>query len=724
MKYLIIIGLILLVIFVVFLLVSFVVSVFFYSIVGAVMLLWKYTFPTVSVVLIIISIIKKDLTLFLYGELILVTLEVLLIAFEQLRRQIIKNWKKGYNGGKINLDKIFIEAIEGAYGETVTGYKYNNMPYGRADAFINYFNNLNVKDEYYLFIPKPTEDICKMRENGLLIAKSGCYMASEQSGKDYFTHFEFKDIYNYNKKTQKVMIIDSSNKLIKKDLKEMISSDYSDKISIILDELCRNNVPQYLSTCGLQDGNDYERNTNNKEIYNDNAAARKAGVNAILAASAKNRNLRLNENKSYMNGRQGHGYAAEYANLTVDRMLHKNVINEAQNLDPNTGKQVTNGADRIVNGTYIQSKYVADFPSLWRDAFASGEGRYIHDGEWMKIEVPRDKYVNYKSELQKKIDNGDLKGVEPGTDAGMFLKKGYISYEESVSIAKAGTIEGVMIDAANGIMCALPVATISAVIIFAQSIWNGDSADKAAKASFEVFIEGMGKVVAVHVVTSQLIRKNVQIPITGTTIENPLLDLANSLTGELKHASFAKTSIGQTLGLDNLTGQKLFSGTVTAIIYFGPDVCKYFQGRVSQKQLFKNVTSTAAGMAVGAKMGATMGIVGMVAGGILGSMATKKVLDAFIIDDAQEMFAIFKEEFIDVITMSRLSREEFIQIADWTVENDDFSNFLELMYSKEEPRAFAREYLNELVQYTYSLRQPITIEMIEEGYQLLCENNG
>src|SRR5699024_7149626 len=114
---------------------------------------------------------------------------------------------------------------------------------------------------------------------------------------------------------------------------------------------------------------------------------------------------------------------------------------------------------------------------------------------------------------------------------------------------------------------------------------------------------------------------------------------------------------------------------------------------ISEKQLFKNVTSTAAGIAVGAKMGAAMGIVGMIAGGILGSMATKKVLDTFIIDDAQEMFVIFKEEFIDVITMSRLTREEFIQIADWTVNNDDFSNFLELMYSKEEPRLFAREYL-------------------------------
>ena len=90
MKYLVTIGLILLVIFIIFLIISFVVSVFFYSIVGVVMLLWKYTFPTVTVVLIIISVIKRDLTFFLYGEFILVTLEMILIVFEQLRRQIIK----------------------------------------------------------------------------------------------------------------------------------------------------------------------------------------------------------------------------------------------------------------------------------------------------------------------------------------------------------------------------------------------------------------------------------------------------------------------------------------------------------------------------------------------------------------------------------------------------------------------------------------------------------
>ena len=65
------------------------------------------------------------------------------------------------------------------------------------------------------------------------------------------------------------------------------------------------------------------------------------------------------ELKKLMNGSQGHGYAAEYANNTLDRILGKNVINAAQQLD-SSGRQIKDGADRIVNGVEYQSKYRKD----------------------------------------------------------------------------------------------------------------------------------------------------------------------------------------------------------------------------------------------------------------------------------------------------------------------------------------------------------------------------
>lgn len=127
---------------------------------------------------------------------------------------------------------------------------------------------------------------------------------------------------------------------------------------------------------------------------------------------------------------------------------------------------------------------------------------------------------------------------------------------------------------------------------------------------------------------------------------------------------------------------------------------------------------------MGAKAGATFGILGTIAGGVLGSMATKTILDQFIVDDAEKMFVIFKEEFIDIITISQLNKKEFEQIIEQTISNENFSNFLEIMYSKENPRLFARVYLSELVQQIYSLREPITMEMLENGYVSLFENNN
>lgn len=722
MKYLFLIGLVLLAIFIIIFLVALVVSVFFYSIVGLGALIWKFTFPTITVMLAIASFIKGDLTFFLYGEFALVSFEMLLFVLEELRRQKIKKWRSGYNGDAINVDKVFIDAIEKNYGEDVAGYTYKNMPYGRADAFINYFSNWDINDEYYFFLPKRTSDIYKMRENGMLIAKSGIYVASEKEGKDVFQCLKFKDIYEYDHEKRTIKLISTSEDgFTKKKLLdiEVVNTGNIEKVSAILDEVCKNKIPQYLSTYSLKDNIFYE-----EKIYSDKSAFRKAAVDASIQASSNNRNTILSENKSYMDGRQGHGYAAEYANLTIDRMLHKDVVNEAQNLDPNTGRQIANGADRIVNGEYIQTKYVEDFQTLWRDGFANGKGRYFHDGELMPIEVARDRYSDMKNQLQKKIDNGDFPAVEPGTDAGKYLRKGYVTYRQSQNIAMAGTVEGIVIDTANGVMCSLEAATISSIIVFAQAVWSGSDIDEAAKASFEVFLESVGKNTAIFVLTQQLIRKNAKIPLVNVTTDNSIAYLADNIVNELKNSDFAKTSVGQALGVDKLTKRKLISGTVAAVIYFGPDVYKYFQGRISGKQLFKNATSTAAGMAAGAKAGATFGIVGAVAGGILGSMATKKILDNFIIDDAKEMFVIFKEEFIDVITISQLSKEEFTQITEWTINNEDFSNFLEIMYSKENPRLFARIYLSELVQQIYSSREPITKEMIEEGYTLLCGNNS
>lgn len=48
------------------------------------------------------------------------------------------------------------------------------------------------------------------------------------------------------------------------------------------------------------------------------------------------------------------------------------------------------------------------------------------------IEVPRDQYNEIKNRLQKDIVAGNMDGIEPGTPAENYLKKGYFSIHNRI----------------------------------------------------------------------------------------------------------------------------------------------------------------------------------------------------------------------------------------------------------------------------------------------------
>ena len=97
------------------------------------------------------------------------------------------------------------------------------------------------------------------------------------------------------------------------------------------------------------------------------------------------------------------------------------------------------------------------------------------------IEVPRDQYNEIRNKLQKDIDAGNIDGIEPGTPAENYLKKGYFSYAQSYRLAASGTIESITMDMANGIMTSMTSASITAIIIFASGVWQGKDVKEAAK---------------------------------------------------------------------------------------------------------------------------------------------------------------------------------------------------------------------------------------------------
>jgi len=172
---------------------------------------------------------------------------------------------------------------------------------------------------------------------------------------------------------------------------------------------------------------------------------------------------------------RGHGFAAERANTLYDRYTG----HDAHILGDDNAK---NGADRLVDGVEIQSKYCKTGGKCISECFENGQFRYMgSDGKPMQIEVPSDKYESAIQAMQERIRRGEVPGVSDPNEAQQIVRKGHFTYEQAKNIAKAGTVESLTYDAANGMIIASSAFGVTAVLTFATSVWNGDTPEIALK---------------------------------------------------------------------------------------------------------------------------------------------------------------------------------------------------------------------------------------------------
>ena len=453
-----------------------------------------------------------------------------------------------------------------------------------------------------------------------------------------------------------------------------------------------------------------------------------AGVQAIKPKIA----AFFGEVKNLMNGARGNGYAAEYANNTMDRALGKNVESAAQHLDEH-GRQVKAGADRLVNGVEIQTKYYKTASESIGAAFEKKQAIYIRSdgsGKMMQIEVPRDQYNEALELMQKRIDKGQVPNVAPGEDARNYVRKGFFTYEQSFNIARAGTIESLTVDAVSGAVCCAAAASITSVIVFAISVWKGNSPKEAAKQCLGTSLAIMGKGTLIYTLTMQLSRKEIALIFAGKTltadgisqgykaVSNPIHIASEKLAEKISGSGLAATNAGKKLGLDAINGRQLIGGAVTIAVVFGPDIVRTLQGKISTKQLIKNSTIAAAGIAGAATAQAAVPVpvVPAIVGGAVAGMAAKKVLDHFIEDDAKEMFRILKEEFIDMTMLIGLNEEEFEEVSKLTVRNKKLTKMLQKMFQADDHRNYARtEIMQSAITEVVEKRKRITKKEYKQG---------
>lgn len=672
-------------------------------------------------------------------------------------KRMVKSW---YNQAPSRftlqaIDNIIVRLVENIsdHDNNNENYKFDvyNLPYGRINAFLNYFGKSIYDDEIFYYSAIQSMNPNEIREYGTAITRSGIYISKQYRTDDVDNPYKvvdkiipFERLYGANSSDSQLIysIVDLKNKSFNKTvLDNNITTIRTDRMSQLCKRIIELKIPlQYAKNIVLD-----ETIINDSIDEADKKMQQKATLKGIenistvagVMGAQENIHNAYDENKNYMNGARGGGYAAEYGNNTVDRFFGKNVVNEAQNLDSETGRQVKNGADRIVNGDKIQTKYYQSAPESIGAAFEHKQSLYNDNGTMMQIEVPRDQYPEALKLMKKRIDSGQVEGAKPGDDPRKYVRKGAFTYAQANNIAIAGSVESLTVDVMNGAIICTQAGGISAVIAFSMAIWRGQSIEEAAQTGISTGIRVLGKGTFIYTLTMQLSRDKLINPFAGKIltskgavqsaayVSNPIFAASEHIAVTISNSAIASSSMGKAMGLDKITGKSVVSGGVTAVVVFGPDICRALTGRISGKQLFKNSLIGASGIG-GSIIGQTLipiPVVGAIIGGMISGFVAKQTLDGFIEDDSKLMFQILKEEFLDVVMVSNLNQGEFDQVVSMTIAHPKISSLLMDMYASNEYREFARKAIvTAAVTNCIAGRINITDQSIYEGYELLLES--
>lgn len=510
-----------------------------------------------------------------------------------------------------------------------------------------------------------------------------------------------------------------------KDCDKQIRFKMNDETTIVWSSCFLNKTPllnfftellKMINTPSTASNNDIEYS------YQNNSAAYAGGISTSTYGTV---NKTFDEEKFH--AKQGHGFAAERANNLYDKLTG----HDAYIVGDNNEK---NGADRIVDGVYIQSKYCATGSRCINECFeeqGKGAFRYMQDGKPMQIEVPADKYDAAIQAMEEKIKRGQIEGVTDPTEAKKIVRKGHFTYEQAKNIAKAGNIESITYDAVNGAIIASSAFGVTAIVTFATSVWNGEDFNKAIKVATYSGLKVGGTAFITSIFASQLSKAGLNSALVSGS-ETVVRLMGPKASAVLVNAFRSGSNIYGAAAMKSaaklLRGNTITAG-VTIVVLSSFDIANIFRGRISGKQLFKNLTNTAttvasgtggwlAGSAIGS---AILPGVGTVVGGLIGSIsagavagkATDKILNNFIEDDAEEMVKIIEKIFSEIAIDYLLNQKEAEKSVDKLGEKLD-GKLLKDMFACDNRESFARELLIPIVEVEVAKRKMIHLPTDEQ----------
>jgi hypothetical protein len=440
------------------------------------------------------------------------------------------------------------------------------------------------------------------------------------------------------------------------------------------------------------------------------------GINAATVGNAK-----IYADNVILHAERGHGFAAEKANHLKDVLTGK----EAYQVG---GNNLKNGADRLVDGIQIQTKYCNSGSKSIGECFEDGKFRYWnHDGSPMQIEVPSDQYNAAVQSMESRIKKGQVAGVTDPAQAKDIIRKGAFTYQQARNIAKFGTIESITYDAVNGVRVAGTAMGISAAITFAYAKWNGQNSEEALKQACYSGLKIGGITWISSILVSQIGRTGIEQTLRGTTdflVKSMGPKAAAWVANGLRAGSRQIYGAAAMNNVSKLLRGNIVTGTITTLVLSSFDISNLVNGRISGTQLFKNVTTTASGVAGGAlgyTIGAGIGTVclpgfGTVVGGLIGgflagsgaSSASKFALDQFFEDDAKVMLRILNKELSSLAFDYLLSEKEIKSVCD-NLQSNNFCEKLKDMFAAGEREEFAKNWVDPLIKAEVKKREKILL---------------
>ena len=488
-----------------------------------------------------------------------------------------------------------------------------------------------------------------------------------------------------------------------------------------------------------------------KGVQNNNSLSRiisESFINASLNALSLD-NTAFNAAYGYDQNKTGHGIYAEKTGVILDRV-------ELEKSSHVGSDNALNGPDKIVNGMAVQCKYCnsanASINNCFKTDKITGEKSFRYydlNGNPMQIEVPKDQYEKAVENFREKILAGEVKGIHNSKEAENIIRKGKLTYKQVKNIAKAGTFESLVYDAATGAIECTAICGISALVSFGITYWKTGDKKRAAEVAFYTGIEVFGISFMGHILAAQIAR---------TSIPNILKPAAAALSKQLDYAlvqnvvncfraiagkpqiygAAAQKAFAKALRVNVITQSILF------IVFEIPDTYNLIWKKMTGAQYTKNMVSSlmgivggiagaAAGFALaeigekigkkpGKGIGGVVGAVGAAAGGIIASASTKKIGDCIVEDDAiitTRMFnAVVANSCIDYL-LSEKEVDELIEMF-----NHDSRKLIkfqkEIIASEqqyEDVIGFIKPYFEDIV----SKREKIQESMVEELYENMDE---